>query len=201
MGLHLCNLPTSKPLTHPPTHPHPDVQYWVGELKAGASGQPLMVLVGNKSDLAEEARAVSREEAAALASRWVQGAGVGWKVAGADELALHLGGCRDSTSDLAEETREVSREDAAALAGGWTHPQGMGIVGGRCSRGAGGQGEAWRCLPNFLAQLYLTGPAFLPCSNGMLHIETSAKTGSNVAELFELIAEQIAGAPPGGGAT
>lgn len=35
------------------------------------------------------------------------------------------------------------------------------------------------------------------CSNGtMLYIETSAKTGSNVAALFELIAEHVAAPPP-----
>jgi hypothetical protein len=44
----------------------------------------------------------------------------------------------------------------------------------------------------------------LLCSNGMLYIETSAKTGSNVAALFQLIGEQItapatAAAAPAGG--
>lgn len=33
-------------------------------------------------------------------------------------------------------------------------------------------------------------------SNDMLYIETSAKTGSNVAALFERIAERIAAPPP-----
>jgi GTPase SAR1 family protein len=38
--------------------------------------------------------------------------------------------------------------------------------------------------------------AELADSNDMLYIETSAKTGSNVAALFELIAEHIAAPPP-----
>ncbi|EFN55859.1 hypothetical protein CHLNCDRAFT_13076, partial [Chlorella variabilis] len=71
--------------------------HWVAELARNSAGTPLLVLVGNKSDLAQEERAVGGEEAAALAE-----------------------------------------------------------------------------------------------SNGMLHIETSAKTGSNVAALFELIAEHVA---------
>lgn len=33
------------------------------------------------------------------------------------------------------------------------------------------------------------------CSHGMLYVETSAKTGSNVAALFEAIAQRVAGAP------
>jgi hypothetical protein len=32
----------------------------------------------------------------------------------------------------------------------------------------------------------------LPCSYGMLHVETSARTGSNVGQLFRLIAEHVA---------
>ncbi|PRW20941.1 Ras-related RABF1 [Chlorella sorokiniana] len=76
-------------------------QHWVAELQRHASQRPLMVLVGNKTDLPAEERAVTREAAAELAD-----------------------------------------------------------------------------------------------SNDMLYIETSAKTGSNVAALFELIAEHIAAPPP-----
>lgn len=43
--------------------------HWVAELARNSAGTPLLVLVGNKSDLAQEERAVGGEEAAALAER------------------------------------------------------------------------------------------------------------------------------------
>lgn len=36
-------------------------------------------------------------------------------------------------------------------------------------------------------------------ANGMLHVETSAKTGAGVAELFALLADRVAAAQQGGG--
>ena len=49
-------------------------QHWVAELQRHASQRPIMVLVGNKTDLPVEARAVAHEAAAELADRCADGA-------------------------------------------------------------------------------------------------------------------------------
>lgn len=140
-------------------------QHWVAELQRNAGHRPLLVLVGNKTDLPAEERAVPCEAAAALAER-----------------------C-------------ASRGCPAAAAGPGL---GSGLV---CPMPAGARGVARGCrCASCHATLHgglvdvpssLDACCFPPCSNGMLYIETSAKTGSNVEALFQQIAEGIAApAPP-----
>lgn len=45
-------------------------QHWIAELQRQASQRPLMVLVGNKTDLPAEERVVAQEAAEELAERW-----------------------------------------------------------------------------------------------------------------------------------
>lgn len=71
----VCLIPFA-PLLLQPTLPMPRseksftrAQHWVAELQRHASQRPLLVLVGNKTDLPAEQRRVAREAAAELADR------------------------------------------------------------------------------------------------------------------------------------
>lgn len=105
--------------------------YWASELRRNAAGSPLLVLVGNKSDLPPAERAVGSEDAQQLADRWV--------------------------------LRACMSGEGGVLPSLWHAQQ--------------------PCLLTLLR---------LPYRCGMLHLETSASTGSNVGHLFHLIAEHVA---------
>ena len=50
-------------------------------------------------------------------------------------------------------------------------------------------------MKSTLHEVYITGPSLIrdsvPCSNGMLFVESSAKTAEGVARIFEAVAEKL----------